>query len=223
MIPTREGALYWISEKTLLVADLHLGQGRSLASRGSLIPPYDTQATLLSLKRLVERFAPRRIISLGDSFHDDRQAKLLEDKEKILLEALMKGREWLWITGNHDPEKQKSISGEVAASFEIGGLTLMHHPLEEALEEKGFISGHLHPAASLIRSGRRVKCKCYALNSWQMVLPGFGSYTGGLDIAKPAFKAMRQCPEFTVWMIGARGVYRLSGEKLQPRRAMSTG
>jgi metallophosphoesterase superfamily enzyme len=114
----------------------------------------------LSLQRLIERFSPHRVISLGDSFHDDRQVKLLDNNEKALLEGMMKGREWLWIIGNHDPEKDKAIAGEIATSLKIHGITLTHHPLETlpASHDAGslaVIAGHLHPAASLNRSGRR--------------------------------------------------------------------
>ena len=40
------GALYWPEEGVLLVADLHLEKGSSFARRGTLLPPYDTAATL---------------------------------------------------------------------------------------------------------------------------------------------------------------------------------
>jgi metallophosphoesterase superfamily enzyme len=64
------GALYWPEESLLVVADLHLEQGSSFATRGVLLPPYDTAATLAGLGALVTRYAPRFVIALGDSFHD---------------------------------------------------------------------------------------------------------------------------------------------------------
>ena len=68
------GALYWPDEKLLVVADLHLEKGSAFAERGVLLPPYDTAATLARLARLIERYAPRLVIALGDSFHDERRA-----------------------------------------------------------------------------------------------------------------------------------------------------
>src|SRR6187200_3753351 len=64
------GALYWPEEGLLVVADLHLEKGSSFATRGVLLPPYDTAATLARLGALVARYAPRTVIALGDSFHD---------------------------------------------------------------------------------------------------------------------------------------------------------
>ena len=48
-----EGALYWPESGVLVVADLHLEKGSSFATRGVLLPPYDTAATLARLARLV--------------------------------------------------------------------------------------------------------------------------------------------------------------------------
>src|SRR5205085_1014523 len=64
------GALYWPDESVLVVADLHLEKGSSYAKRGVLLPPYDTAATLARLAQLIVRYAPRRVVALGDSFHD---------------------------------------------------------------------------------------------------------------------------------------------------------
>ena len=45
------GAVYWPEEGLLAVADLHLEKGSSFATRGVLLPPYDTAATLARLAR----------------------------------------------------------------------------------------------------------------------------------------------------------------------------
>src|ERR1700720_283228 len=74
-----DGALYWPEEKLLIVADLHLEKGSAFAKRGVLLPPYDTASTLGRLARLVEHYAPRGLIALGDSFHDrDGPARIAE-------------------------------------------------------------------------------------------------------------------------------------------------
>ena len=66
-----EGALYWPAEGCLVCADLHLEKGSSFAARGVLLPPYDTAATLARMASLIARYAPRAVIALGDSFHDN--------------------------------------------------------------------------------------------------------------------------------------------------------
>ncbi len=64
------GALWWPEQHLLVVADLHLEKGSALASRGHLVPPWDTRATLDRLAVLLRRYAPRSVLALGDSFHD---------------------------------------------------------------------------------------------------------------------------------------------------------
>ena len=64
------GALFWEEESLLVVSDLHLEKGSSFAARGVMLPPYDTVATLGRLAALIARHDPRRVIALGDSFHD---------------------------------------------------------------------------------------------------------------------------------------------------------
>ncbi|HEU0083359.1 MAG TPA: phosphoesterase, partial [Bradyrhizobium sp.] len=64
------GAFFWESERLLIVSDLHLEKGSSYATRGVLLPPYDTVATLARLGAVIARHDPRSVIALGDSFHD---------------------------------------------------------------------------------------------------------------------------------------------------------
>ena len=42
------------------------------ARRGSLLPPYDSHATLARLEALIARHRPDTVVSLGDGFHDRR-------------------------------------------------------------------------------------------------------------------------------------------------------
>src|SRR5882724_8281513 len=100
------GALYWPEESLLVVADLHLQKGSSIARRGMLLPPYDTTETLARLARLIARYAPRIVISLGDSFHDGGGHARLSASDRASLAALQRGRDWIWITGNHDPDPE---------------------------------------------------------------------------------------------------------------------
>src|SRR5262249_20809963 len=122
------GALYWPDQGLLVVADLHLEKGSSFAARGQLLPPYDTAATLACLGRLIARYAPRTVVALGDSFHDGGGPARLGAPDRDNLLALQRGRYWIWITGNHDPEPATNIGGEFLGVFKLGGLTFRHLP-----------------------------------------------------------------------------------------------
>ncbi|KPQ22953.1 MAG: putative phosphoesterase, partial [Porphyrobacter sp. HL-46] len=95
-------ALYWPAERALLVADLHLEKASWFAQRGQMLPPYDSRDTLERLADAVRITGARRVITLGDNFHDDAGAHRLDAHCTGMLEALTRALDWVWITGNHD-------------------------------------------------------------------------------------------------------------------------
>ena len=148
------GVLYWPEEGALIVADLHLEKGSSFARRGQLLPPYDTTETLARLARLIAHYAPRAVIALGDNFHDGDGPGRLAAQDRASLIALQRGRDWVWITGNHDPDPAEGIGGLFAVVLSIGALTFRHLPSRDAPD--GEIAGHLHPVARVAQRGRAV-------------------------------------------------------------------
>jgi len=73
-----DGALYWPDKSLLIVSDLHLEKASSFAAkRGVMLPPYDTQATLEMLATRITQLQPAKVISLGDSFHDEDFAAIM--------------------------------------------------------------------------------------------------------------------------------------------------
>jgi DNA ligase-associated metallophosphoesterase len=151
-----------------------------------MLPPYDTQATLANLAEVIARFNPARVIALGDSFHDNSGGERLRDTDRAALRRLQAGREWHWITGNHDPERIEDIGGEFSNMLRIRDVTFRHQPGQDENE----IVGHFHPVAAIPSRGRRVRLRCFAECGTRLVLPAFGSLTGGLDVRHAAFAAV---------------------------------
>ena len=122
------GALYWEDERLLVVSDLHLEKGSSFAMRGVLLPPYDTVATLGRLGAVIARFNPATVIALGDSFHDRDAHGRLSPANRDILTALQARRDWIWISGNHDPDLPSDLGGSVAAEVAVGAVAFRHEP-----------------------------------------------------------------------------------------------
>src|SRR4051812_20405895 len=158
LVADLSGALYWEQERLLVVSDLHLEKGSSYAHRGVLLPPYDTIATLGQLGAVIARHDPRTVIALGDSFHDRTAHDRLSLQNRELLTALQLRRDWIWISGNHDPELPSDIGGTVANEVAIGAITFRHEPTGA----HGEIVGHLHPKARVSARGRAVERRCFA-------------------------------------------------------------
>jgi DNA ligase-associated metallophosphoesterase len=197
------GALYLSEERVLLVADLHLEKGSSLARRGMFLPPYDTRETLMTLREVVARFDPQAVMALGDSFHVVDGPERLGTEERDMLAAVQAGRDWLWITGNHDNELPPSIGGSVVTELKLGNLVLRHEPLAGAAGE---IAGHLHPVGKVAMRGRSVRRRCFVVDGNRCVMPAFGALAGGLNACDVAFKPL--FPNgFTAHLIGTGRIY----------------
>ena len=199
------GALYWPDEGALVVADLHLEKGSSFAARGMLLPPYDTAATLARLAYVIARYSPRLVIALGDSFHDNGGPTRLLPHDRAALAGLQRGRDFVWIAGNHDPDPADAIGGVFARSLSLGPLTFRHEPSQGPRD--GEIAGHLHPSARVTQRGIAVTRRCFAASAHRIVMPAFGAYTGGLDIRDRAFANVFGVQSFTAHLIGERRLY----------------
>jgi len=205
------GALVWEEQKLLVVADLHLEKGSSFAARGILLPPYDTATTLARLAMLIERHAPRLVIALGDSFHDGGGPERMSDISRAALKALQRGRDWLWIAGNHDPDPAQNIGGRFAAELALGPLTFRHEPSPQPCD--GEIAGHLHPQARVARCGRAVSRRCFACDGKRLVMPALGAYTGGLNVRDRAFAALFGAASFTAHMLSERRIFAIAATR----------
>jgi DNA ligase-associated metallophosphoesterase len=205
------GALYWPEERLLVVADLHLEKGSAFAARGVLLPPYDTAATLARLAMLIERYAPRLVIALGDSFHDGGGPARMSDISRAGLKALQRGRDWLWIAGNHDPDPADNIGGRFAEILALGPLTFRHEPSPHSCA--GEIAGHLHPQARIARRGRAVSRRCFASDGKRLVMPAFGAYAGGLNVRDRAIVSLFGALSFTAHMLSERRIYAVAAAR----------
>jgi DNA ligase-associated metallophosphoesterase len=195
----------------LIVADLHLEKGSSAARRGYFLPPYDTAATLASLGEVIARHAPRLVVALGDSFHDGDGPGRLDASDRTTLRAMQSGREWIWMSGNHDPDPATDIGGTFTGMLCIGGISLRHEPSREYGCSE--IAGHLHPVARVATRARLVNRKCFVSDGRRMVMPAFGAFTGGLNIRDRAFAALFEKLSFTAHMLGAARLYAIAGAR----------
>jgi DNA ligase-associated metallophosphoesterase len=180
---TPEGALFWPEHSALLVADLHLEKACWFARLGQMLPPYDSIATLSALDRDIERTEARRLYCLGDSFHDRFGCDRLPADARELLASMTARVDWMWITGNHDAGFIDHCGGRIAEEVEIGGIILRHEAVEG--DPTPEMSGHFHPKLRLAMKGRSVSRRCFVASATKLILPAYGTLTGGLDAHHP--------------------------------------
>lgn len=172
------GALYWPEAGLLCVSDLHLGKSERMARRGgTTLPPYETLDTLTRLQADIEHCAPRHVVCLGDSFDDAAAAGALREDDHLWIARLQAGRRWTWIEGNHDPGPV-GIGGSHLAELSLGPLTFRH--IARPAPVAGEVSGHYHPKARIAARGRSISRACFVVDAVRLILPAYGTYTGGL-------------------------------------------
>jgi hypothetical protein len=203
------GALFWEEQRLLVVSDLHLEKGSSFATRGVLLPPYDTVATLGRLAAVIARHDPRMVIALGDSFHDRGAHGRLSRQDRDAIAGLQVRRDWIWISGNHDPALPADLGGVVASEVAIGPIAFRHEPTGAA----GEIAGHLHPKARVSARGRSMERRCFAGDGERAVMPAFGAYTGGLSIRDAAFAKIFQTLGFMAHVLGDSRLHAIAASR----------
>lgn len=213
VVPDLSGALWLPEERTLVVADLHLEKGSAYAARGIFLPPYDSSATLAALTAAILRHAPLRVIALGDSFHDREAEVRISADNLAALRLLQTGRDWIWVTGNHDPQISRAMGGGTADTIALSGVTLRHEP--DACEAGFEIAGHLHPAAKVRMRGRALRRRCFALSSRRCVMPAMGAYAGGLNLRDIAFRPLLD-ESFSAHLLGDTRLFRIDPRLLLP-------
>jgi DNA ligase-associated metallophosphoesterase len=181
------GALHWPGRGILVVSDLHLGKSERNARRGGpMLPPYEGIETLDRLASDIAQTRPQLVLCLGDSFDDLTAASAVDPATEARLGALMAGRRWIWIEGNHDPGPI-GIGGAHMSHFADGPLVFRHVATPSATGE---VSGHYHPKARLATRRGAVTRRCFLVDRTRIVLPAYGTYTGGLRCDGPELSSL---------------------------------
>ncbi|PRY95633.1 putative phosphoesterase [Hasllibacter halocynthiae] len=198
LVALPSGALLWPEQSMLVVSDLHLGKSERMARRGgALLPPYETRETLDRLAQDVARHDPGTVVCLGDSFDDLPAAHALQGEDVLALGRLMANRRWVWVEGNHDP-----------GPLPFGGLQMAELPVRQVTFRhiakpgtSGEVSGHYHPKASIRTRGAGVSRACFLIDRTRVVMPSFGTYTGGLHAHSDELTALMR-PDALAVLLG---------------------
>ena len=203
------GALLWPEKRMLIVADLHLEKSSHFARRGYFLPPYDSHETLTRLMSVLMETDTERLLILGDCFHDRSGYDRLSPQDYQIFDEL---RDYnpIWIRGNHDGDFVPS-GMESYDVYMDSGISFRHEPSGTALE----ISGHLHPKATIHYKGSLISRPCFIRDTTKMIIPAFGSYTGGLDVLDKSISQFFPGPT-GIHLLGENKIYAIPMNLLAP-------
>jgi DNA ligase-associated metallophosphoesterase len=182
------GALHFPDLALLVFADLHLGKASHFSALGRFLPPYEVDATLEKLDREVEATGARKTLVLGDTFHS---ALVRQDPQFLprTIEAMSQRGRAFFVAGNHDRTlvgALKNLGCDLHDRWRLGEptpLLLLHEP---TASREAQIFGHFHPCATVSTRAGRQRRRCFVVGQNHIVMPSFGSLTGGLDVETPA-------------------------------------
>lgn len=210
------GGLYLPESGTLVVSDLHLEKGAAFARRGMMLPPYDTIATLNILAAVISRYDPKVVVSLGDNFHDRKGSQYLPADLRAMIGSMARGRDWIWINGNHDPDGTTDLPGVCTDEFVHAGLVFRHEPslISSQGRARGEIAGHLHPSATVRRRAKYVRRPCFATDGTRLLMPAFGVLAGGLDLNHKAMHGIFDRTALVAHLLGRDRIYSVRYDSL---------
>jgi uncharacterized protein len=184
-------AAWWPAERTLLIADAHVGKAVSYRKLGVPVPEATTGGNLDAIDALLAAHDAKRIVFLGDLLHSrhahDRAtlaAFAAWREQRSLLELIL-------VRGNHDdragdppPEWGVHCVDEPFTLPAAPHIALCHHP--EPRDGMFVLAGHLHPCITIGRGIDRLRLPCFHFGETIGVLPAFGAFTGMHPIDRAA-------------------------------------
>ncbi|MEN8836268.1 MAG: ligase-associated DNA damage response endonuclease PdeM, partial [Polaribacter sp.] len=171
--------IYWKTQKSLILSDLHIGKSAHFQKSGIPIPKNVLTTDLERLKQLILHFNAENLIIVGDLFHAGYNSDLDEFKNWLIQFSNLKIQ---LIKGNHD-----RFSNAIYDQFKIEVFKKDYflnclkfvHDFEEPSNDFFTISGHTHPGVFIKGKGRqRIKLPCFQVTKNQLILPAFSLFTG---------------------------------------------
>jgi DNA ligase-associated metallophosphoesterase len=176
-----ERALHWLRERTLFVADVHLGKAAAFRAGGVPLPRGSTAADLARLSRLIERTSATRLVVLGDFLHAKAGRVAALGDAFVAWRRRHADIELLLVRGNHDAH-----AGDPPGAW---GMRCVDEPyalppflachMQSAPPSGYALCGHLHPGVRIRGSGEQSAwLSCFVLGARRAILPAFGRLTG---------------------------------------------
>jgi len=183
LILSNERALFWEDEKTLIVADLHVGKTGHFRKAGIGVPTGVYKDDLHRLLAQILFFKAERLVIVGDLTHSiaNREMDLFRKwrKDFSLLDVHL-------AKGNHDILDNRWYE-EVNIKVHNNPLTIkqflfVHDILKPKLQIEGgkyAFSGHIHPGITLKGKGKQaLHFPCFYFTMHHCILPAFSRFTG---------------------------------------------
>lgn len=184
-----EGAIHWPRRSTLIIADTHFGKDAYFRRAGMAVPQGALVDDLLRLDRLLAHTQADRLVILGDVIHAQPAPGADWIDSVSRWRASHPDLDWLAVAGNHDAGWTPPAAWRLdwhTNPIDDAPLRLQHEPATGT--GRHVLAGHWHPVMRLRGGGEQARLAVFAVRSDCVVLPAFGSFTGGAEVTADGFR-----------------------------------
>lgn len=176
-------AIYMPDHDTLIISDLHFGKIEHFRKNGIGLPPNAARKDIKKLEHLILSINPAEIVFLGDLFHSDYNNAWQSFQDML---SRFSDKVFHLVMGNHDILEEDLYQGmKITYHLDIENLVLTHEPMDEIMEGKYNLCGHIHPGVKLSGKGKQsMRIPCFFFGTHTGILPSFGTFTG-THVLKP--------------------------------------
>lgn len=185
-------AVYLEKEATLAIADPHLGYAWAQRAAGNLVPLGAGDEWAAALTGLIDEYAPRRVVVLGDFVHRAVRVEAIETEVCRFIEVVETRAELVLVGGNHDRGLDRLLE-RCGKAVEVRECLrcedhLLIHGHEAADGKMRVLMGHEHPVLTLgDPAGGSVRCPCFLVGERVTVLPAMSRWAAGCNVRSGRF------------------------------------
>lgn len=190
LIMSGERALFWESESTLIIADLHIGKTGHFRKEGIGVPAAIYKDDLHRLLSQILFFKAERLIIVGDLSHS------IANRELDLFRKWRKDFPSLEVhlaKGNHDILDNRWYE---EADIMVHNAPLPLYPflfahdiaqVTATAQDLYAFAGHIHPSVTIRGKGRQsLRLPCFYFTRTHCILPAFSRFTGSYQVRPEA-------------------------------------
>lgn len=186
LVMSGERALFWESESTLIIADLHVGKTGHFRKEGIGVPAAVYKDDLHRLLSQILFFKAERLIIAGDLSHS------VANRELDLFRKWRKDFSSLEVhltKGNHDIlDNRWYEEADIMvhnAPLPLFPFVFAHEPdqVNELPSDQYLFAGHIHPSVMIRGKGKQsLRMPCFYFTKTHCILPAFSRFTGTYQV-----------------------------------------
>lgn len=177
---------FWAAQRTLFVADAHVGKEATFRRHSIPVPRGSTKGTLRRISVMLASTGADRLVVLGDLVH--ARSSLSADVRDTLETFFAEHADvrFTLVRGNHDAHVGQLPAGWpieiVEPGVRIDRVALGHQPSTVPDGAQILLCGHLHPAIRIGTPEDRIRLPCFWLSDRRLIFPAVGEFTGAETI-----------------------------------------